>query len=312
MKNDSRQDPRIQLYDLAQGRLIEEVVFKGSFLNYHYGTRLGRLITHLYYKRIFYSKIYGYLQKRPATRKDIPAFIERYGINADEAEKPAAEYPSFNEFFIRKLKPDARPIHSDPSAFIAPADSRLLAFHIQDDVVVPVKGRKFTLDHLLGGKLDHSPYRGGWCLVFRLAPADYHRYCYIDEGTHGPIEELGTVLHSVHPLCLKHDVPVFRVNYRQLCVLQTKNFGPVAHIDVGAMRVGLIRQVKPQGGTFVRGEEKGLFEFGASTVILLVPPGKVELDPVILEHSRKGIETLVRIGAKIGAKASETQALPRA
>jgi len=280
--------------------MTEETVFKGNFLLFHYGHWFGRLLTWLLYSRIYYSKIYGFFQRTKSSRAGIEAFIKTYGVRADEAEKPPDQYRDFNEFFTRRLKPGLRPVDQNPAALIAPCDGRLLAYRLDGDTAVPVKGRAISVRALLGDNTLAGKYQGGLCLVFRLAPADYHRFCYVDNGWHGPVRRLGGRLHSVHPLCLSSGAPVFEVNYRELCVLETENFGDVVHIDVGAMRVGKICQSKPEGGSFSRGEEKGYFEFGASTVILVLAAGMAEVDADIALRSREGIETLVKMGEKTG------------
>jgi phosphatidylserine decarboxylase len=172
---------------------------------------------------------------------------------------------------------------------------------VEGETIVPIKGLRFPLAQLLADGALESRYRGGLCLVFRLAPMDYHRFCYVDDGEHGPVRRIPGYYHSVHPLALRAGIPALATNYRELTVLETRNFGSVVHIDVGALGVGKIVQHRAGGGPFQRGEEKGYFEWGASTTLLLLQT-PVCIDDDIMHYSRQGIETRVRYGSRIGRR----------
>jgi len=209
-----------------------------------------------------------------------------------------------NDFFIRKLKDTARPVASSPDILISPADARLSVYKLELDTVIPVKGQKFSLTQLTNDQALSEKYHNGYCLVFRLAPPDYHRFGYIDEGVQGPIIKLGDYYHSVNPVALESNLPVFQRNYREYCEIKTENFGDVLDIDVGAMGVSKMIQNHPKGWNCKKGEEKGYFEFGGSTTILILQSGVAEIDRDILEYSEKGIETIVKYGSAIGKKLS--------
>jgi len=293
---------QITIYNRESKKLETELVFGQNAIDFFYGTKIGVLLTNILLKRKLISKIYGYLQKHPSTKKKISPFIERYQINIAEISEPLESFKSFNDFFTRKLKPEARPINMNRSKLISPADCRLMYHKISEETVIPIKGLKFTLTELVNNKIDISDFINGTCLVFRLAPVDYHRFCYIDDGDHAKIERSGSYFHSVNPIALKNSLPIFQKNYREICVLNTENFGKVIHIDVGAMMVGKIIQHHKNGGVFKKGEEKGLFEFGASTIIQFFQPDTVEISEEIVNYSNKGIETLVKFGSVIGEK----------
>jgi phosphatidylserine decarboxylase len=164
-----------------------------------------------------------------------------------------------------------------------------------------VKARSFTIAQLVGDDEIAAGYFGGLCLIFRLAPVDYHRFGYVDDCEQSPVKTINGFYRSVHPLSLQMMKAVFTENRREYCVLKTANFGEVVHIDVGATGVGRIVQRHPDGGRFTKGDEKGYFEFGGSTVILLLKPGAAKIDDDVAEYSGRGIETIVRYGEKIGA-----------
>jgi len=300
----------ILLYNRKTGSLEEETVFEKDVMEFLYGSRFGFFITELLFKHRWATELYARLQRGPGSKSKIRKFVESHGVNLDELERPVDSFNSFNEFFIRRLKPSARPIDRDPASLISIADCRLSAYPIREDAVYPVKARSFTVAQLVGdGEAAASnaagyaaSYTGGLCLIFRLAPVDYHRFGYVDDCEQSPVEVVNGFYRSVHPLSLMKMKAVFTENRRECCVLKTANFGDVVHIDVGPTAVGRIVQRHPEGGRFARGEEKGYFEFGGSTVILLLKPGAAKIDDDIAEYSGRGIETIVRYGEKIGGK----------
>jgi phosphatidylserine decarboxylase len=292
----------ILLYNRKTGSLEEEAVFERDVMKFFYGSRLGFFLTELLFKHRWATELYARLQHSPGSKPKIRRFVEDHGIDLDELARPVESFESFNEFFIRRLKPSARPIDRDPDNLISIADCRLSVYPIREDAVYPVKAGHFGVARLLGDEEIAAAYSGGLCLIFRLAPVDYHRFGYVDDCEQSPVEAVNGFYRSVHPLSLRKMKAVFTENRRECCVLKTANFGEVIHIDVGATGVGRIVQHHPGGGRFVRGEEKGYFEFGGSTVILLLKQGAAKIDDDIVEHSGRGIETIVRYGEKIGCK----------
>ncbi len=291
----------IPLYIRQTRTLGTEAVFERGLMEFLFGTRLGFWLAETVLKHHWPTALYAYWQHSAFTKPKINQFVAQYGINTAEIERPLESFTSFNDFFIRKLKASARPIDWTPAHLIAPADARLLVYEIKRDTVLPVKGRAFTLNELLRSSIA-ADYLDGLCLIFRLAPVDYHRFGYIDDGEQSPITVINGFYRSVNPLALWRQLPVFSENQREYCVLHTRNFGAVIHVDVGATGVGRMVQHQRQGGPCQRGQEKGYFEFGGSTSILLFKPGVVRLDDDIAAYSAKGIETLVRYGEKIGSR----------
>jgi phosphatidylserine decarboxylase len=292
----------ILLYNRKTGSLEEEVLFEKDVMEFFYGSRLGFFITELLFKHKWATELYARLQHGPGSKPKIRKFVESHGVNLDELERPIESFNTFNEFFIRRLKSSARPIDRDPASLISIADCRLSVYPIREDAVYPVKAGSFTIARLLGDEETAASYASGLCLIFRLAPVDYHRFCYVDDCEQSPVARVNGFYRSVHPLSLRMMKAVFIENRREYCSLKTANFGEIVHLDVGATGVGRIVQHHPDGGRFARGEEKGYFEFGGSTVILLLKPGAAKIDDDIMEYSGRGIETIVRYGEKIGCK----------
>ena len=292
----------IYIYDRKTRSLIQEDAYKIEGLLLLYQTRRGKLLTDLILKRRWISKAYGRRMDSRRSIKQIPEFVKHYNIDLNEVERPLDSFRSFNDFFIRKLKADARPVDDQPTHLISPADARLYIFQIKETQQFPVKGYWYQLNDLVKDEKLSKQYLDGWCLIYRLAPSDYHRYGYIDNGHQDPVIKLNGVLHSVNPIALNAVEGLMAKNYRELTVLHTENFGDVLHIEVGALFVGKVVNQHYGAHSFSRGEEKGWFEFGGSTVIQLFKKDAIIPDDDILEQSNKGTETLVKIGEKVGYK----------
>ena len=262
-----------------------------------YNTYGGRVLLKVL-TRPFLSKACGaFLDSRASL------FLIRPFVNAnriDLSQFYSDDFKCFNDCFCRKIRPYLRPIDDDPSAFVSPCDARLLVYEIKDGTVIPVKQAHYTIARLLHSRKTAKRYEGGYCLVFRLCVDNYHRYCYIDSGVKGENHFIGGKLHTVQPVALE-EIPVFTENCREYTVMATDNFGPVVQMEVGAMLVGKIRNHHGRH-EMKRGEEKGCFLYGGSTVILLVQKDRVVIDDKILSASAKGMETPVLMGELIGRK----------
>ncbi len=290
----------INLYNRRTTSLEQEQVPGSGFLSLFYGTRWGRFITDVLWSRIFVSCVYGHAFYTAWSRRWIDTFVIQNNIPMDEVEVPSGGFFSFNDFFIRRLKPGARPLPTDPEAVIAPADSRLKAYPLHSRTILDVKGHQLTLGALVGGDNVAQRFDNGICLQFRLAPCDYHRFGYICDGIQGETHDIQGRLYSVSPLALAFRPAIWWQNFRQWCVIESQTLGSILEIDVGATGVGSIIQHQPYGGPCERGVEKGYFQLGGSTVLIILQPGRIELDSDIAVQSRQGIETLVGYGEKIG------------
>ena len=209
------------------------------------------------------------------------------------------KYKSYNDFFTRKVISCKRPIMSNKNTLISPCDGKVLAYTINDDLTLKIKGSYYSVDTLVNESI-MDEYRGGTALVFRLSTDNYHRYCYIDSGTKGKNIHIDGVFHTVQPIALKH-YNFYKTNTREYTVLDTNNFDKVIQVEVGAMGIGKIVN-NHQEYKFKKGEEKGYFEFGGSTIVVLVKKDIITIDEDIYSNSLENIETNVKYGERIGIK----------
>ena len=270
---------------------------ESATLRFLYETALGRLILKLLCTRRV-SRLCGRFLDSGVSRPLIRPFVRRHGI--DLGEYTSQEFQSFNDFFSRKIREDRRPVASAPSSLIAPCDGLLSVYRLSGDTVIPVKQSRYTVSSLLGGDSVSENYQNGICLVFRLCVDHYHRYCYIDSGVKGENIFLPGELHTVRPIALEK-LPVFTRNCREYTVIKTENFGTVVQIEVGAMLVGKIKNHHGPGSVR-RGEEKGMFLYGGSTVIVLLEEGRAHLPEELYQAMESRVETPVKMGQRIGGK----------
>ncbi|MBO4883466.1 MAG: phosphatidylserine decarboxylase [Lachnospiraceae bacterium] len=283
----------MKIYDRRTKEYEEIAQYGQGALNFLYGNFFGRVLLRLAVSPSV-SRLYGYINSKKSSVKRIPGFISSYNINMDDYED--REYTSFNDFFARKLRPGARPIDEDPKRLISPADSKLLVYTIEDDLRIEIKGRTYSLPELLSGSEELSKYSGGLVLVYRLCVDDFHRYGFPDNGKLISQKTIRGKFHTVSPV--SKDYKIYKENHRVVSFLSTEHFGEVIHIEVGAMLIGKIvnRDVKE----FSKGEEKGYFEPGGSTIIEIFEKDSVRIDEDILTHSRDHIETKVKFGEGVG------------
>ncbi len=240
----------------------------------------------------------GYYQNTRISRRDIPGFVKALGIDLGEAEKTMDEFTSFNDFFSRKLKPLARPIIPEPDRLCLPADGRILALPVlQEQTCLAVKGARLDLKHLLLDSALHSTHLGGTAIIVRLSPMDYHRFHFCFAGTPSQSRRISGHFYSVNPIALAEKPGLWSKNERQITILDNSRLGKILHIEVGATFVGKILQTFLPGSSVTKGQEKGTFLFGASTVILIFEPGKITLDPDLIENTQAGYETLDFMGS---------------
>lgn len=187
---------------------------------------------------------------------------------------------------------------SRSDALVAPCDARLSVYKIENDSSFSIKGGRYTVCSLLRSEQLAREFEGGWCFIFRLAVDNYHRYCYFDSGSKEENVFLEGVLHTVHPVALEC-CDIYKENSREYTLLHTDSFGDAVQVEVGAMMVGRI--CNNHGAcSFKRGEEKGRFEFGGSTIVLLLKKDVAEPDEEFIRNTAKGLETAVKMGEAIG------------
>ena len=265
------------------------------FISFLYKTLPGRLLLSIIIRPIF-SKFFGFIMSSGISKPFISGFVKKNNIDLNEYKD--ARYSSFNEFFWREIKDEFRPIFPDADGVVAPCDGKLTAYRITDESVFEIKNSHYDITSLLVDKQLAGDFSGGICLIFRLTPDDYHRYCYIDDGEVVSRKKIRGVLHTVRPIAMQR-YKIFAQNSREYAVLQTKHLGKVVQMEVGALFVGKIINNDAESA-FIRGQERGMFEFGASTVVMLFQKDAIVVDDVIFENTRRDLETVVRMGARIG------------
>ncbi|BCN29300.1 phosphatidylserine decarboxylase [Anaeromicropila herbilytica] len=277
------------------GNEIKQDDAQNKVLSFLYHTKLGRvLLTILVRPKV--SKVMGCCLSLPISKLLISPFVKRNKINLDEYENQ--EYSSYNDFFTRKIKEGCRNIDHHSNHLIAPCDGKLSVYSITKDARFTIKNTKYSMESLLRSKKLANRYEGGTLLLFRLTVDDYHRYCYIDNGIETKNYRIPGVFHTVNPIA--NDVlPIYKENTREFSILKSDNYGSVLTMEVGALLVGRIvnYHVKEE---VIRGEEKGKFEFGGSTIIICLEKDQAIIDADILHNSINGIETVVKMGEKIG------------
>jgi phosphatidylserine decarboxylase len=264
-------------------------------LNFLYKTIPGRFFLKPLASRPL-SKLSGAFLDSPLSAFLIKSFAKNNNINLDDYEIDGIK--TFNQFFRRKIKDGLRQFDMEETHLCAPCDGLLSVWKIEKDTVIPVKQSEYTVTSLLKDEALAKEFEGGLCLVFRLCVDNYHRYSYADSGKKGRNIFIPGVLHTVRPVALRAR-PVFAENCREYTLIESQVFGRFIQMEVGAMLVGRIVNLEGEG-TAVRGREKGFFEYGGSTVIVLLKCGAVQIKAQILQNSTLGIETPVKMGEVIG------------
>ncbi|MCR5655925.1 MAG: phosphatidylserine decarboxylase [Butyrivibrio sp.] len=267
-----------------------------SILDFLYKTKTGRiLLKPLTLKPL--SDMMGAFMDSGVSAIFIKPFARKTGIRMEDYILD--DIRSFNDFFCRRIKSGLRPISPDEGTVIAPCDGLLKVSRITNRTVLNVKQSRFSIRTLLRDKKLADSLEGGYCLVYRLCVNHYHRYVYFTDGFKLPDRKINGFYHTVRPVALE-EIPVFTENSRQYSVIDSDKLGKCVQMEVGAMMVGRIANEKHSAGRVIRGMEKGHFEFGGSTIIVLIPKGKFNPRADILENSRKGIETSVKLGEAVG------------
>lgn len=244
------------------------------------------------------SKALGAFLDTGVSRHLVSPFVK--STKLDLSDYPQVSYRSFNDFFTRRVKEGRRPIDKTADTLVAPCDGKLTVYPITEDAVFSIKHSSYALKDLLRDEALAKEFEGGTCLIFRLTPDDFHRYSFMDDGRILSSSIIPGVLHTVRPIAFRR-YPVYLENAREYAVLETANFGKVIQMEVGALFVGRI--VNHPLTTFVRGQEKGKFEFGGSTILLLLQKDAAVIDEELLENTRQNKESIVRLGSTIGKKA---------
>lgn len=291
----------IRYFDRYTGTIQTEQIYGERWLRWAYETPVGRLAVTTLFKRAIFSHWYGWrMNKRLSSSKVLP-FIIDYGLDVEAFAKSPLEFATFNEFFYRALKKEARPIAPGDERAVFPADGRhLVVPDIDAAAGFYVKGAKFTAVDLLGDNALAAEFAGGAMVISRLCPVDYHRFHFPVAGTPTDAKTINGYLYSVSPVALRRNVHRLVENKRMLTVIESTRFGRVAMLEIGATCVGSIKQLYADGRPVEKGAEKGFFKFGGSCVIVLFQRGRIRFDDDLVAQSAGGIETYARMGDGLG------------
>ena len=264
-----------------------------SILDKLYNTKTGRIILRPLISRPV-SLLSGALMDMRISKLLIRPFANANNICLEDYVLD--DIGCFNDFFCRRIKNGLRPVSLDPADFIAPCDGLLTVHRIDAGKVMKAKQTTFNIRTLLRDTKLAKSFEGGYCLVFRLCVNHYHRYIWFDSGRAYKNRRIEGFYHTVQPVALE-GFPVFTENCREYAVMDTESFGRCVQMEVGAMLVGRIVNPEKDAHTVTRGEEKGRFEYGGSTIIVLVPKEKVRLRDDLLTSVT---EIPVKMGEVLG------------
>ncbi|CAN0880099.1 Phosphatidylserine decarboxylase proenzyme 2 [Linum grandiflorum] len=327
--NSGSSSSHILVFDRKTKRLVEELINGKIVLSMRaiYQSRIGLGLMDKGAKEILQSisEKQGRKMNSPDSAKDIPKFVEFFKdqIKLAEVKHPLDHFKTFNDFFIRELKQGARPIAMMERNDIAvcAADCRLVAFKSQEDAKrFWIKGKKFSIEGLLGKNICSKAFMNGTVVIFRLAPQvffyfhrncslaemyiseeglidscpsvssifyplqDYHRFHLPVSGTVDRFEDISGCLYTVNPIAVNSKYcNVFTENKRVVSVINTAEFGKVAFVAIGATMVGSITFSKKAGDYVNKGDEDA-----------------IRIDEDLVANSARSLETLVQVGMTLG------------
>lgn len=273
---------------------------ESAAVRFLYRTVPGRTVLKLLTGRRV-SEAAGRFLSSGLSRGLVPYYIRKYKIDMSDIRIPEGGFSSFNEFFIRKRRNDDCPGVQD--GVISPCDGFLSVVPVERNTVFAVKHTGFSLEELLKDPKLAGRFQDGTALIFRLTPANYHRYCYVADGQVLRHRRLSGKLHCVRPVALEA-FPVFAQNTREYQVIRTDRLGWMIQMEIGAMLVGRIRNHRrfSGAGRVSAGEEKGYFEFGGSTILLLFQKDAVRVREELYARKNADGEIPVRKGEWVAEK----------
>lgn len=282
-------------------KAMEKKVTTHPLLRFLYNNTLGRVIRSGLTKK-WVSSAAGLYCDRSISRIHIKPFVQAHKISVNEAQKDLNQFTTFNDFFIRTLKPEARPIDSHPYSVISPADGHVMIFeHITHTMHFPVKETVFNLEKFLNSKELAAAYKGGTIMIFRLAPWDYHRFHFPLACVPSAPTIINGRYESVNPLVYLTGVQPLTENERHVSVLKNTLCGDIIMVSVGALCVGKIIETYMPEQLYQKGDEAGYFCFGGSTMVLIFEPGAITVRHDILTRSHAAQETPIKMGMTIGS-----------
>lgn len=281
-----------ELYFLWDGMCY--VMRESIVLCFLYKTVFGRMVLK-FLVQPGVSHITGKFLSSSLSRWLVPYYIWKHKIDMDDIEIPPKGFSSFNDFFIRNRRIECCDLTR--GHLISPCDGLLTHIRIKKDFVFEIKNTRFYLEDLLEDHKLAKAFQNGAALIFRLSAADYHRYCYMANGRIRYFKKIQGKLHCVRPIALR-TVPVFVQNSREYQVIETEQFGTMIQMEIGALLVGKIKNYRQplDQGDVRAGEEKGYFEFGGSTILVLLKENAIYFNEKLYERQNSDGEIPVDMG----------------
>lgn len=290
---------KVEFIDRQSGEKVVEQVPGGGMMRFLYGQNIiGRFLLWAIIKRRILSVVVGWYMVSALSGKSVAGFVKKHGIDLSDYKVPEKGFKHFNRFFYRELKDGARPIGT---GIVSPADGKAVVFEdIDATQAFYIKGEKFNLEEFLQDKELANNYNEGAMVVVRLAPTDYHRFHFPITGYVGENRNIGGSYYSVSPLALKKNLQIFCQNKRDYTTIDSDELDQIIVSEVGATLTGSIVQSHWPNIDVKKGESKGFFAFGGSTVIVLFKKDKIAFSEDLLKNTKNGFETTVKMGESIG------------
>ncbi len=296
--------PSIYYFDRKTKSLRKEIVPAEKWLKWLYHDPIGNIALEAVIKRKALSKVYGKYMDTPISAAKIKSFIELFEI--DMSESVTQKFSTFNDFFTRKLKAEKRPIDKNEDSIVSPADGKLFAFdNISSNQHFYIKGYDFSLSDFLGNSRLADYYNSGSMIIIRLVPSDYHRFHFPVDGMPEKTHLIRGKYYSVSPISVRKKIKTFYRNKREYTIIKNNTLGDVVMAEVGATLVGSIIQTYSPFSFVHKGDEKGYFKFGGSSVILLFEKNSIVIDEDLLYYSKHSYETAILMGEKIASVKSD-------
>ena len=291
----------IKYFDRYLAEVREEQIYGEGWLRWAYGNPFGRMTLWAFFSRPFFSKWYGKRMSSSSSCSKIEPFVRDYELDTTEFAETVSSYTSFNDFFSRRLKPEARPIAEGELATF-PADGRHLGFSDLSSLSqVFSKGQSMNLPRLFGSEETASQFSDGSLVISRLCPVDYHRFHFPVSGEAKPASLIRGGLKSVNPIALRRNLAILWENKRFLSFIESDLFGRVACIEIGATCVGSVHYLSLIPTAVSKGDEKGWFSFGGSMTMTFFQKGKIRLADDLIDQSASGLELYARMGDHMGS-----------
>ena len=292
----NREDDKIVYYDRYRCELCEEAVMGEGAIRWAYQTLSGKILSGFMFGNSILSRLLGLYFDSSLSKRQIKKSIADLNIDPEEFQLPVDQYSSFNDFFTRRLKPEARPFDNDDNKIASPADGRVLVYpDASSESIISIKGMRDSVSNFTGGNC--RDFENCSVAVIRLCPSDYHRYHYPCDGKTLDSGKISGLYHSVNPVALDSEENIFCRNKREYALCENKK-GKFIISEVGAFGVAGIIQTHKEND-FKKMDEKGYFKFGGSTVVLIFAKDAVTFSEDLVKYSSDGTETLIHVGDTI-------------